>query len=173
MTPRQTAKDTVELMSAMTPTSLNAMSPGTDEGDLGSPGLQLEGDSASGEDFRVAGRRHGDWDPTREEESQSRLRSALRTESERLPSTPLVLFVRWWLPAIICLVGVAIAIDMKFDGEGLDALAAFIGAGGSIWLLNFLWRMGISGEDERDAEAAARDFLTEHGHWPDEPGPDR
>jgi hypothetical protein len=137
------------------------------------PPTSPKGDSASEEDFHVAGRPHEDWDSTREEESPSRLRSALRTESERLPSTPFVLFVRWWLPAIICLVGVAIAIDMKFDGEGLDALAAFVGAGGSICLLNFLWRMGVSGEDERDAEAAARDFLTEHGHWPDEPGPDR
>jgi hypothetical protein len=160
-------------MRTMNPTSLNATSPGTDERDLKSTGPQSEGDSASKEDVQVAGPPHGDWDPTCEEESQSQLRSALRTESERLPSTPLVLFVRWWLPAIICLVGVGIAIDMKFDGEGLDALAAFVGAGSSIWLLNFLWRMGISGEDERDAEAAARDFLTEHGHWPDEPGPDR
>ena len=163
----------MELMSTMNPTSLNATSPGTDERDLESTGPQSEGDSASGGDFHVSGRPHGDCDPPPKEESQSRLRSAFSTESERLPSTPLVRFVRWWLPAIICLVGVAIAIGMRFDGEGLDALAAFVGAGGSISLLNFLWRMGVSGEDERDAEAAARDFLTEHGHWPDEPGPDR
>lgn len=160
-------------MSTMTPTSLNATRPGSAARDLESIVPRSEGDSAFREDFQAAGRPHGDRDPSREQESQSRLRSALRTESERLPSTSLVLFVRWWLPAIICLVGVAIAIGMKFDGDGLDALAAFVGAGSSIWLLNFLWRMGVSGEDERDAEAAARDFLTEHGHWPDEPGPDR
>jgi hypothetical protein len=156
-------------MGTMTPTSLDPIL-ATDERNLGSTGSQSEGDSAWAEDSQVAGRPRDDQDPTGE--TQSRLRSALRTESERLPSTPFVLFLRWWLPAIVCLVGVAIAIVTKFDGEGLDALAAFVGAGSSIWLMNFLWRMGVSGEDERDKEAAARDFLTEHGHWPDEPAPD-
>jgi hypothetical protein len=55
-----------------------------------------------------------------------------------------------------------------FDGTGLDAFAAFVGAGSSIWLINFLWRLGVSGDDERDIEARDRVYLREHGHWPDE-----
>jgi len=38
----------------------------------------------------------------------------------------------------------------------------------SVWLLNFLFRMGAKGDSERDEELAARDYLAKHGHWPDE-----
>ena len=39
-----------------------------------------------------------------------------------------------------------------------------VGAGLAVLLLNSLFRLGIEG----DKEVAARDYLTEHGHWPDE-----
>lgn len=107
------------------------------------------------------------------DERQPTLRSPLRIDSVRLPSTPLIRFLRWWLPAIVCLVGVAIAIVTHFDTDGVDALAVFGGAGSSIWLMNFLWRLGISGEEDRDREAAARTFYDTHGYWPDEPSPER
>ena len=35
-------------------------------------------------------------------------------------------------------------------------------------LLNVLFRMGAEGDRERQAEEAARDYYTKHGHWPDE-----
>jgi len=48
----------------------------------------------------------------------------------------------------------------------------FVGVAAAILLLNVLYRVGVSGDEERDREAAARDYLDEHGHWPDEaPGP--
>jgi hypothetical protein len=111
--------------------------------------------------------------PPSEEEHRSRLGSALHVATPRLPSSRLIKFLRWWLPAIVCLFGVAIAIIDDFDTTGLDAFAAFVGAGSSIWLMNFLWRLGVSGEEERDKEEEARVFLEVHGHWPDETGPDR
>ena len=40
-----------------------------------------------------------------------------------------------------------------------------------IW--NVLFRIGFSGDKERQEEDAARRFLGEHGHWPDEPPPAR
>jgi hypothetical protein len=43
-----------------------------------------------------------------------------------------------------------------------------IGAGLSIALLNLLYRVGVGGEAERDAEEAARDYYTANGRWPDE-----
>ena len=43
----------------------------------------------------------------------------------------------------------------------------------SVWLLNVIFRVGVQGERERDAEDEARDFYGAHGYWPDEaPPPD-
>jgi hypothetical protein len=89
-------------------------------------------------------------------------------ESDRLPVSLSVRLLRWWIPAVTCLVGIVILVVDDFDGTGLDAFAAFVGAGSSIWLINFLWRLGVSGDDERDLEALDRVYLREHGHWPDE-----
>ena len=70
-----------------------------------------------------------------------------------------------------------------FDTFGAAAFAAFAGAGSSTWLINFLWRLGVSGDDERELEAEDRAYLArhrrwptqqerayraEHGHWPDD-----
>lgn len=90
------------------------------------------------------------------------------TESERLPNGLAVRLLRRWIPAALCLLGVAIMAIDGFDDTGVDAFAAFAGAGSSIWLINFLWRLGISGDDERDREAVDRVYLAKHGHWPDE-----
>ena len=43
-----------------------------------------------------------------------------------------------------------------------------IGVGGSVLLLDVLYRVGVSGDGERDEEEAARAYLDEHGRWPDE-----
>lgn len=95
-------------------------------------------------------------------------RSVLDAHSSRLPDSRLALFVRRWLPLIVCLIGVAIGAIEGFNATGFDATMAFIGAGSSIWLINFLWRLGVSGDDERDQEDAARTYLAKHGHWPDD-----
>jgi hypothetical protein len=90
------------------------------------------------------------------------------TESLRLPSSPLVTFLRWWLPAIVCVAGVALAAANGFNDDSLEGASALIGAGLSIWLMNILWRIGISGDSERDDEQAAREYFDAHGRWPDD-----
>jgi hypothetical protein len=90
------------------------------------------------------------------------------TESDRLPVGLAVRLLRWWIPLALCLLGVVILVVDGFDDAGADAFAAFVGAGSSIWLINFLWRLGISGDDERDREALDRVYLAKHGHWPDD-----
>jgi hypothetical protein len=95
--------------------------------------------------------------------------TVMGTASRHLPSSPLVTFLRWWLPAIVCLAGVVLVAAGGFSDDSLEGGAAIIGAGSSIWLMNFLWRIGISGDDEREAEAAAREHYDATGRWPDEP----
>ncbi|MDX6717950.1 MAG: hypothetical protein QOJ63_204 [Solirubrobacteraceae bacterium] len=75
--------------------------------------------------------------------------------------------MRYVVPAAIALAGVVVLIlDRSLDG--LEGFALFVGAAGAILLLNVLYRVGVSGDEERDREAAARDYLDEHGRWPDE-----
>ena len=89
----------------------------------------------------------------------------MRRRKRRLFS--LTSFIRVWLPVLVVLAGlISIAVDPTIDG--LEGAAHIIGAGLAIWLLNFLVRIGISGERERTAEADARTYFMRHGHWPDE-----
>jgi hypothetical protein len=91
-----------------------------------------------------------------------RRRAFFNPESELLPTSRTVRVLRIWLPAVLIVLGVVLLF-------GVDAFAAFVGAGTSIALTNVLWRMGVSGDEERDVEADARRFLAEHGRWPEDP----
>jgi hypothetical protein len=74
--------------------------------------------------------------------------------------------VRIWLPAVVVAGGLVV---MAVGGEGaLEGGFGIIGAGLSVWLINFLYRVGVKGDRERDAEAAAREYFDKHGRWPDE-----
>ena len=43
-----------------------------------------------------------------------------------------------------------------------------VGAGLSVLMLNWMFRLGVSGDDQREQEEQARRYLEKHGHWPDE-----
>ena len=78
-----------------------------------------------------------------------------------------MIVVRYVLPAVVILVGVVIyAVDQSLIG--LEGFVLFTAAGSSILLLNVLHRIGVSGDAERDAEEAAREYFDEHGRWPDD-----
>ena len=78
----------------------------------------------------------------------------------------MTLFVRWILPALICL-GALIAIIAAPDEA--EAGAMIIGAGLSVWLLNLLYRVGVTGDRDRQDEDRAREYFDRHGRWPDDP----
>ena len=78
-----------------------------------------------------------------------------------------MILVRYVLPAVIVLAGVA-ALIFSDTLTGLEGLAMGIGVAASVLLLNVLYRVGVKGDLERDDEEAARVYLDEHGHWPDE-----
>jgi hypothetical protein len=80
-------------------------------------------------------------------------------------------WVRLWLPLAIIAGGVVVIAATGGSIEGWEGGAAIIGAGLSVWLLNFFFRVGVHGDRERDDEDAAREFYTAHGHWPDEEPP--
>jgi hypothetical protein len=75
--------------------------------------------------------------------------------------------IRYGLPAALILAGFVIL----FAADGSirwDGWAMCVGGGLALLLLNVLFRYGSKGDEERDAEEAAREYLATHGHWPDE-----
>jgi hypothetical protein len=80
-------------------------------------------------------------------------------------------FVRIWLPLAIVAGGLIAIVATGGSLSGVEGGMAIIAAGVSVWLLNVIFRVGVAGERERDAEDAARDFYAEHGYWPDEAPP--
>jgi hypothetical protein len=76
----------------------------------------------------------------------------------------LLIGVRYVLPALVTLAGVVV---MAFGSEtDLEGGASIVSAGLAIYFLNWLFRIGVSGDRERDAEQAAREYFQRHGRWP-------
>jgi hypothetical protein len=86
--------------------------------------------------------------------------------------SPAMRFVRYGLPGLICLGGVA-ALVVEPNRNGLEGGILIVSAGLSVLLLNWLYRVGVAGERERDREDDARAFFDRHGVWPDEISPDQ
>ena len=78
-----------------------------------------------------------------------------------------MLVVRYVLPLAVVLAGVLIFL-LAPSASRFEGAAACIGAGLSVLLLNVLYRAGVRGDADRDAEERARDFFDDHGYWPDE-----
>lgn len=80
-------------------------------------------------------------------------------------STWILVSCRWILPGLVCLAGL-IAVVVNPSTVNLEGAAGLIGAGLSWMLLGFLFRVGVRGDEEREVEYAAREYLDEHGRWP-------
>ena len=78
-----------------------------------------------------------------------------------------MLSLRYGLPAVLVIAGFVI-LAVVDDPIRWDGWAMCVGSGLSILLLNWLFRYGAKGDQERDAEQAAREYFSAHGRWPDD-----
>jgi hypothetical protein len=78
-----------------------------------------------------------------------------------------VIWVRYVLPGVLVLAGF-VSLFVVDDTTKWDLFAMCVGAGLSVALINVLFRFGAKGDEEREREEAAREYLAEHGRWPDE-----
>jgi len=81
--------------------------------------------------------------------------------------------VRIWIPVAILLAGVALVVVRGGDETSIEGAAALWGAGLSVALLNWLHRMGVSGDSARVEEDEARAYFARYGRWPDDVPPRR
>ncbi len=76
---------------------------------------------------------------------------------------------RVWLPLIIAAGGVAAIIA----GGGADSGVSATGVGLLlvaliVWMVNWMFRMSVQSNRDREREEEARRYFDAHGRWPDE-----
>ena len=42
-----------------------------------------------------------------------------------------------------------------------------------VWMINWMYRMSVESNREREVEEAAREYFDRHGRWPEEPARER
>ncbi len=81
---------------------------------------------------------------------------------------PLLKITRIWLPVAIAVAGV-VAIVL---GHGHTALAGagvvLLGTAVIVWMVNWLFRLSLESNRDREREEEARVYFDEHGRWPDD-----
>lgn len=77
---------------------------------------------------------------------------------------------RVWLPVAIAvagLVGIIIGqakTSSPWAAGGVSLLLVAV----IVWMINWLFRIGVQSNREREREERAREYFAEHGRWPEE-----
>jgi hypothetical protein len=80
--------------------------------------------------------------------------------------------VRYGIGGIMIVAGVVALVSV--GGEvGTHGFSMAVGAGLAVMLLNLLYRVSVSGDQERAREEEARRYFDEHGVWPVDEEPQR
>lgn len=86
----------------------------------------------------------------------------------RRASRLLLSLTRVWLPVAIAVAGVVAIII----GHGHTAAAAagvvLLGTALMVWMINWMFRLSLQSNREREGEERAREYFDRHGRWPDE-----
>ena len=88
----------------------------------------------------------------------------------------LLVATRVWLPLAIAIAGVVLIV---IGGPGSHHHSPTVAAAGValliaaliVWMINWLFRMSVQSNREREQEELAREYFDRHGHWPDEEPP--
>ena len=82
----------------------------------------------------------------------------------------LLIATRVLLPLAIAAAGVVLVI---LGGAGTNSVLAGAGvalvlAAVVVWMINWMYRMSVESNREREREEEAREYFGRHGRWPDE-----
>jgi hypothetical protein len=78
---------------------------------------------------------------------------------------------RLWLPLAIGALGVAGLVVGHGSTPAAGAGVGLIIVAIMVWMINWMFRMSVESNREREVEEEAREYFDRHGHWPDEDGP--
>ena len=72
------------------------------------------------------------------------------------------------MDGLLMILGGAVVLLVASSSNGVDGFAMAVGGGLAVLLLNFLYRLGVAGDEERERHEQAWQYFVEHGEWPDE-----
>ncbi len=86
------------------------------------------------------------------------------------PLRLLLAATRLWLPVLIAVGGLVLIV---LGHANVNSPAAALGVGLIIvalivWMINWMFRMSVASNRDRDREEQAREYFDRHGRWPDE-----
>ena len=82
----------------------------------------------------------------------------------------LLSLTRVWIPVLIAIAGVVAIIIGRGHTAAAGAGVGLIIVGVIVWMVNWMFRMSVESNRDREREEAAREYFDEHGRWPDEEG---
>ncbi|HUA45496.1 MAG TPA: hypothetical protein VMA77_09735 [Solirubrobacteraceae bacterium] len=100
--------------------------------------------------------------------SESNNSNTMVPASEPVRISPFLWAVRYGIGIVMVAGGIVILI-ISPAGTGVDGFAMAAGGGLSVLMLNGLYRLGVSGDQERERHEEAWRYFEEHGEWPDDP----
>ena len=100
----------------------------------------------------------------------------MKSHTERTPGRLLLTATRIWLPIGIAIAGVVLivlghaSVSDQGSNHALEAGAgvALLIVAIIVWMLNWMFRMSVDSNRDREDEERAREFFDVHGYWPDE-----
>jgi len=75
---------------------------------------------------------------------------------------------RVWVPVAIAVAGVIGIVIGHGKTAAAGAGVALVIAALIVWMINWMYRMSVQSNHERDREEEARAYFDAHGRWPDE-----
>jgi hypothetical protein len=93
--------------------------------------------------------------------------SSLRRRS-RGGGSVLLSLTRVWLPLGIAVAGVVSIVIGHGHTPVAGAGVALLGTALIVWMINWMFRMSVESNRDREQEEEARRYYDQHGRWPDE-----
>jgi threonine/homoserine/homoserine lactone efflux protein len=75
---------------------------------------------------------------------------------------------RVWLPLTIAVAGVVAIVVGHARTPVAGAGVVLLGTALIVWMINWMFRMSVESNRDREQEEEARTYFDEHGRWPDE-----
>jgi drug/metabolite transporter (DMT)-like permease len=73
------------------------------------------------------------------------------------------------VPLAMAVAGIVVVVaEQGRDDSTSAAGVSLIIAALIVWMINWMFRMSVSSNEDRDREEEARRYFDEHGRWPDE-----
>jgi type IV secretory pathway TrbD component len=90
------------------------------------------------------------------------------TEGGPTPRRLALAATRVWLPLAIGVAGVVAIVlghgRTTLAGAGVGLLLVAL----TVWMLNWMYRLSVQSNQDRDREERTREYFDRHGRWPDE-----